>query len=471
MRRLNQPALLADIYLLELLSGDWLHLASGAVRAIGKGALWLAIAVLSVALGGALSWYFSTADLTRQASELDKVDLTLGSVAVTRATAAQAVLVAVNHSTGVAGEESLAAALAEVVANVDALGEVAVGLPVGGEVGALQDAATAVVELIRAGSVEAARTTAESEIEASYREAVDALTTRRAVLVGALESGATTAGRVGSGLRVAAVVAIPLLVMLIMASSHKRKRRAERADFLAAVEEAVAGEAASDAMLLDASHRFRTPLTSIYGLADVLAQSKRISRLERELVSLVHAEAADLYRIADDVLVATQHRTDSLRAAMEIMALAPTVEEAVKPIRATGVEIKVDCPEVWVLSDPAKVRQIVRNLVANAAQHGAEPIFVEVSEADGRVECVIVDHGDGLAEGCDPNSRSFPDRGLGLRVAYVLSDLIDARLHYQRDGDRSRFVLSFIEDGAPQTMPTRMAELPRPLSPSADAAE
>lgn len=445
-------------------------MALRAARVIGKGAGWLGIISVIVALASALTWNFSTADLTDRASQLDQVDLTLGSAAVTRAATTQAVLVAVNNSNGAATDEALTAALTEAAVNVEALDQLANQLTAAGEVEILGSSATSVIELIRSGAIEEARAAAESTFQEAYSAAVAALTARRSGLVGDLESAATFAGRLGPALRVGVVLAIPLLVMLIMSSSNRRRRRSERTDFLAAVDDAAAGAVESDQMLLEASHRFRTPLTSIYGLAEVLVQSKNVSRLERELISLVHSESADLYRIADDVLVATQQRTGSLEATAEILALAEIVEESVKPIRATGVEIKVDCPEVWVLSDPAKVRQIIRNIVANAAKHGAEPIFVEVSEVDGRVECDIVDHGDGLPQTFDPASGVFPEEGLGLRIAFLLSDLIDARLHYRRVDDQSRFTLSFTEDG-PATDSRPQFAIPQPMEPAKDEAE
>ena len=167
-------------------------------------------------------------------------------------------------------------------------------------------------------------------------------------------------------------------------------------------------------------------------------QTKRIQGLDRELVTLINSESANLHRIAEDVLIATQLEAGTLEFDTAIIALHEIVEEAIRPIRAAGLDIKVDCPEVWVVSDGPKLRQIVRNLVSNAVQHGSEPVVVSVTESDGSVQCVVSDHGAGLS---DADSEA----GRGLDVAYGLAGLIGATLEPSRADGMTTFTLAWSE--------------------------
>jgi len=416
------------------------------LRVAGKGVwLWLVVVALSAVLAAGLAWTSATTSLSSQAGRLDTVDLALGSAAVTRAGASQAVVMATNHAAGTASTEALSAAISELSANAEAYRQLATQTGVAGT--AFSDSTDDVVLLLQQGAVDDARSILEGPLQGSYVSDVAALSSLRDAVVADIDGAASVAAGLSGWLRLLAVVAVPLAVALIVHLTARRRLRVERTQLLAVVNDSSEEAAQAGELLSDASHRLRTPLTSIYGLSEVLAQSKRVTGLERELATLVHAEAAEMYRVADDVLALTQMRDVALPTAAVIVALPDIIDEAAKPAKAAGVEIKIECPEVWVLSDPHKVQHIVRNLVSNAVAHGAEPIFVEVSEVDGRVECVVIDHGPGLPADIEPDAGRFADSGHGLEIAYWLSENIGATLTHRRDGDQTRFCLSFTDEG------------------------
>ena len=57
-----------------------------------------------------------------------------------------------------------------------------------------------------------------------------------------------------------------------------------------------------------------------------------------------------------------------------------------------------DVPSVSVLGDRDRLSQAVENLVSNALRHGAPPVEVSVTVADGSVEIRVADHGAGVSE-------------------------------------------------------------------------
>ncbi len=122
---------------------------------------------------------------------------------------------------------------------------------------------------------------------------------------------------------------------------------------------------------------------------------------------------------------------------------ADWLHRAVESVRAVaegaGSPVELDLPPTEVLAeiDPRRIERIVRNLMANALDHGeGEPVRVSLA-ADSRAVTVLVrDHGVGLRPGeaelvftrfwrADPSrNRRTGGTGLGLSIS-----LEDARLH------------------------------------------
>lgn len=426
-------------------------MASWPFRRLGKVVAALVLFAAVIGLATAAAWSLAGRDLAATAMELDETDLTIGSAAVTRAATAQAVVFAVDNANGTVSNEALAAAIGEATANLDAYDQLREVVqqhespPAAAELAGLSTQGAAVVDLLAAGEVESARAISEAALENEYQVAVAALSDERTALVSTVASARDLTRNTATAVRLAVILGLPALVLTLVWGVYRRRitraRRESRADLEAASERVERMEE----MLLAVSHRLRTPLTSIYGLSDVLVQTKRIQGLDRELVTLINSESANLHRVAEDVLTATQLDSGRLELDPGIVSLLDVLGEVVKPLRAAGVDITVDCPEVWVLSDEPKLRQILRNLVSNAVQHGAEPVAVSVVESDGAVRCTVTDHGPGPAEGTVSNGA-----GRGLDVAYRLADLIGVTVVCERRDGATHFSLTWSGDG-PQT--------------------
>ena len=135
----------------------------------------------------------------------------------------------------------------------------------------------------------------------------------------------------------------------------------------------------------DASHELRTPLTSVRGLAEFyLLQGETASRAEvTRLMSGIQAEAARMGRLVDDLLLLARFDEDRALDTHPV-DLASVAAEAVRSARAvrpgTPLTLLAAPEPVIVNADAARLRQIIDNLIGNAAQHtpAGTPVSVTV---------------------------------------------------------------------------------------------
>jgi two-component system, OmpR family, sensor histidine kinase MtrB len=232
----------------------------------------------------------------------------------------------------------------------------------------------------------------------------------------------------------------------------------------------------------DVSHELRTPLTTIRLASDVLYDGRdaldppaaRSAELLRDQVERFEALLGDLLEIsrmdaqAADVAGEPTNLVDLAREAIDSLAnLADDMGTPVQLVSPGGhVEIEVDA---------RRISRIVRNLLANAIEHGdGRPIVVTVDSSETAMGLGVRDHGAGMPQQhadrvfdrfwrADPSrQRRIGGTGLGLAIS-----LEDALLHggtlevWSREGDGTNFVLT-----VPRSPDVPMIGRPVPLEPA-----
>jgi signal transduction histidine kinase len=214
--------------------------------------------------------------------------------------------------------------------------------------------------------------------------------------------------------------------------------------------------ASKDELIASVSHELRTPLTAILGFAEVLrGDSTSLTAEERvELVQSIATQTGDLTNIVEDLLVAARADNNTLvvaRVPVDLRAQAAQVLETLGHKGHHGVEVTGEKTRAW--GDPARVRQILRNLISNAFRYGGESVEVMTYER-GTSSCIAVcDSGEGIPlveQGriFEPYQRSAHREGLtasiglGLTVSRRLADLMKGELSYRHEDGRSIFELS-----------------------------
>lgn len=193
----------------------------------------------------------------------------------------------------------------------------------------------------------------------------------------------------------------------------------------------------------DAGHELRTPLTMLH------AELELAGRPGKDLDSLVAAVQAAtldtdrLIRLAENLL--TLARTDSAEVAIQRQPvdLHRVVKEAVSAFDSASrkADVRVDADnlgEVMVIGDPARLRQVIDNVLDNALRYaaagGSITVYLTAATRPAGAVLEILDRGPGfppafLPTAFDRFSRAdgarTDDAGTGLGLAIVAS-LIDA---------------------------------------------
>jgi PAS domain S-box-containing protein len=154
------------------------------------------------------------------------------------------------------------------------------------------------------------------------------------------------------------------------------------------------------------SHELRTPVTTIYGGARVLARDdNRLDDATRQEILIDVAEEAErLKRLVEDVVAMSRFgetETDLGREPVLLQRIVPAVmasEEERWPGVTFTMALEPGLPTV--MADPTYLEQVVRNLLANAAKYGGQGTTVDVvvayeRESDEVTVCVR-DDGPGI---------------------------------------------------------------------------
>jgi K+-sensing histidine kinase KdpD len=152
------------------------------------------------------------------------------------------------------------------------------------------------------------------------------------------------------------------------------------------------------------SHELRTPITTIFGMSQVLRQRHETMDPEarRQSIADIEAEADRLRRLAEDLLVLSRAEGGRLTLARDPLVLRHVIRQAVEseakrwPDREFDADVPLDLP--LVLGEELHVGQVLQNLLGNAAKYSATGSKVEVRARaeDGGVTTLVLDEGEGL---------------------------------------------------------------------------
>lgn len=196
-------------------------------------------------------------------------------------------------------------------------------------------------------------------------------------------------------------------------------------------------EADREAFLGILSHELRTPVTTIYGGAKILATHDLSPERRRAIATDVSLEAERLYRLVEDLIVLARWERDDIHPVHEPVAVGHLTTEAIEReiVARPGLQIHFlgSRDAATDGADEGMVAHVLRNLLDNAIRHAgvAGPIEVMIDASSDEVIVRIVHHGDGPIPGGDAFDLSrSPTTAAGRSGAgialYVARRLVEA---------------------------------------------
>lgn len=195
----------------------------------------------------------------------------------------------------------------------------------------------------------------------------------------------------------------------------------------------------------DVAHELRTPTTALLASAEALQNPAS----RNEAAALVAPQLRRLAGLTEDLLEISRMDAGHAQVVADRIDLADLIAEIVGESGAPGQISYLGPAELPVTTDPARLRVVLRNLVANALQHGAPPVTITVGTDAGKLAVTVHDSGDGVPEALRDRvfdrfvrgdaSRHGSSSGLGLAIAAENARLLDGDLSLAPDG--SSFVL------------------------------
>ncbi|MBI2993864.1 MAG: response regulator [Gammaproteobacteria bacterium] len=200
--------------------------------------------------------------------------------------------------------------------------------------------------------------------------------------------------------------------------------------------------------LASMSHEIRTPLNAIIGMAELLSETP-LTGEQKKYIDVFRKAGDTLLSLVNDILDLSKIEARQLDLEDIAFDLYETVEESVDiyALKAAAKDIELVCCidprlEPTRRGDPARLRQIILNLISNALKFTdrGEIVVHVAAGADGRLEFAVNDTGIGIpadkleaifasfTQVDSSITRRYGGTGLGLTISRSLVDMMGGRI-------------------------------------------
>ncbi len=202
------------------------------------------------------------------------------------------------------------------------------------------------------------------------------------------------------------------------------------------------------------SHELRNPLSPILNALNILRQMKTDDPIIAQAGNIINRQVVQMVRLVDDLLDISRITKGKLRLTterVELRVVANRAAETSRPLMDAGkhdFSLSLPTGPVWVQADPARMEQILVNLLNNAAKYTKAGGLIRMSVQQEGSEAVIRvrDNGVGIAPAMLPQifdlfsqvdgslGRSYGGLGIGLALVRTLLEMQEGRVQARSGG-------------------------------------
>ncbi len=248
------------------------------------------------------------------------------------------------------------------------------------------------------------------------------------------------------------------------------RRRTAEVDLVSAKNEAEAANRAKSHFLANMSHELRTPLNSVIGFANILLKNKKkkLAKSELGFLERIQINGKHLLALINEILDLAKIESGRMELELLTVNVIDLAHEALALVegqiraREPDVEVRVESPETMddIETDPAKLKQVIVNLVGNALKFTESgEIVVRIKTREGTnelAEISVSDTGIGIPEERRSaifeafqqaeagTARQFGGTGLGLAISRSMCLLMGYDLTLESEvGEGTTFKIVF----------------------------
>jgi signal transduction histidine kinase len=251
-------------------------------------------------------------------------------------------------------------------------------------------------------------------------------------------------------------------------------------------DDAEAANVQKSQFLANMSHEIRTPLNGVLAMTQIMALSD-LTDEQKGRLDVIRGSGEALLTILNDILDVSKIEAGKLE--LEIVEFDPErlLQGAVGGFNAVaqgkGLTLSLDIEAEAAgprVGDPARLRQIVSNLISNAlkfTQSGSVRVRLQAIDQDGveGLRLIVADTGMGMAKDKLPllfqkftqldssTTRRFGGTGLGLAICRELTGMMDGAIWAEsEEGQGSTF---YVELPLPRAVAVELADGPESTLP------
>jgi PAS domain S-box-containing protein len=209
-----------------------------------------------------------------------------------------------------------------------------------------------------------------------------------------------------------------------------------------------------DEFLATLSHELRTPLNAVLGWTRMLRRGTVPPDRTAAILETIERNAAAQMQLVEELLDLSAMAAGGLRLSVTRVDLRDVVSGAVETVRPAAeaktlrLNVTTDDRIDEIAGDPARLRQVIWNLLANAVKFtpAGGSIDVRISEGPTDVEISVTDNGPGISaeflphvftpfrQGDSTSTRTVGGLGLGLAIVRHIVEAHGGTVTVQSDG-------------------------------------